>query len=277
MYSLSESISSGVRLSAASDDPAAWAKAMDLKQGSREYDSILGNIDFATGWNEATDSALTNVSDLIAQARDLGISSIGPDGVEEQQATAEGLDQILEELLSAANSQYGDQYIFAGTNTGTVPYSIDDLGNVTYTGNSGSLGVKTDRSGGTTTVNVAGPDVFEFESGGETLNIMQEIWELKKAVSTGDTNVISEKLTTLEDAETSVARQSSVAGTRLSSLENRKSSIKVIQSDMAGWLSTTQDTDYTEAITKYSQASLAYQAALQVTGKLEQLSLVNYM
>lgn len=277
MYSLSDSISSGVRLSAPSDDPTAWSKAINLKQGIREYDSILGNVDFATGWNEATDAALTNVYDLITQATNAGISAIGTNDSDKQAALITTLDTVLDELITAANSQYGDQYIFAGTNTGTSPYAIDDAGNVTYTGNSGTIKIKTGRSGETMTVNCTGTDVFEFESGGQTLNVIHEIYELKKAISNADINAVSGKLTTLQAAAASVSAQSATTGVTLSTLENKKSTVKTVQQDLTGWLSDTQDTDYTEALTKYSQATLAYQAALKVTGQLQQLSLVNYM
>jgi len=277
MYSLSDAMASGVRLTAPSDDPASWSKAMDLKQGLREYDSVLKNIDYATGWTETTDSALSDISDLLSQAHAAGVAAIGADGSEEPLALQEQLSTVIDNLMSAANTQYGDQYVFAGTNTGTVPYSIDDSGNVTYTGNSESRQVKTGRSGQTTTVNCTGTDVFEFESGGETLNLINEVWQLKKAISDGDTNAISEKLTTLEDAQTSVSGQNSVTGTRLSSLETKKSSIKLMQTDMKSWLSDAQDTDYTEATIQYSQATLAYQAALQVTSQLGNLSLLNYL
>ena len=83
------------------------------------------------------------------------------------------MNAILQQAVSLANSQYGDQYIFGGTNTTTAPYSIDVSGNVTYSGDSNSIQVKTGTSsaadGGSTAVNLTGDEVFSYTSGGSTL------------------------------------------------------------------------------------------------------------
>ena len=72
---LSQQISSGLKLTSASDDPYAWAQAMNIKQSLREYNSFLSGINFATGWGQATESALNQLSDLVSQAKQVAISA----------------------------------------------------------------------------------------------------------------------------------------------------------------------------------------------------------
>ena len=52
--------------------------------------------------------------------------------------TAEGIDEILEQLVAFANTQHMGQYLFGGGNTATAPYLVEwtngEITNVTYQG-----------------------------------------------------------------------------------------------------------------------------------------------
>lgn len=276
---LSSAISSGSRLSAPSDDPSAWTRAMKFRQSLREYDAILDNIDFATGWNQATDAALSDLSDLVSQARQTAISALSASGQDKQTALASELEGILQQALSSANAQYGDQYVFGGTETGSPPFSIDETtGVVTYGGNSDQITIRTDKSGSNPfTVNLSGGEILSFSSGGSTLNALSEIWELKNAIETWDTETINSKLDTLDDAFDSIGKQSTIAGNRLSALEERTSAINAIITNESGSLSEVADTDLSEALTRLEQEQVAFQAALTVTSLVSGLNLANYL
>ena len=72
---LSQQIASGVTLSSPSDDPYVWAQTMNINQGLDQYNSLLSNINFATGWGQATESSLSQLSDLVTQAKQIAISA----------------------------------------------------------------------------------------------------------------------------------------------------------------------------------------------------------
>ncbi len=253
---------------------------MTVKQGLREYDSVLGNIDFATGWNESTDSALSNLSKLISDARQVGITAASGSTIDKQNALVAQLTNILQDAVKAANSQHGDQYIFAGTSTNVAPYSIDNAtGAVTYSGDTSHIQVRTDRGGnGTTVVSLTGPEALSFEnSSGSTVNVLQEIWNMRKAVEAGDSTTINTSLGNLQKAFDAVNNQAMVTGARLSAFESQTSAISVFKVNQKSTLSDIEDTDLADAITKLQQAQTAFQAALQVTGMMSDLSLTNYL
>jgi flagellar hook-associated protein 3 FlgL len=185
---------------------------------------------------------------------------------------------ILQQAVNLANSQYGDQYIFGGTSTTSAPYSLDDL---TGSGDSNPILVKTGTSdaaaGGSTVVNLTGNDVFSFTSGGNTLNVLQVIAGLGQALQTGDSATVSSDITTLNDAYNHINNEAAINGATLSDLSTQKSAIDVMQTDAQSTLSNLQDTDIAEATTKLSQAQTAFQAALQVTGMLDNLNLASYL
>jgi flagellar hook-associated protein 3 FlgL len=279
---LSQELSTGVKLSTPADDPYSWAQSMNTKQGLREYDSILNNITFATGWQQTADSALTQISGLVSQAKQTAISALGASGTQKSTALATQLDGILQQTENLANSQYNGQYIFAGTLTGAAPFSIDaSTGNYVYNGDAGTVNVRTDRSivtnGGSTTINLTGSYALSYTAGGTTTNALQDIADLKKAILAGDTATISSKITSLDVAFNTVNNAAAVNGARLSALDTQKAAIGVFQTNDQGNLSNLQDTDIAGATTKLQQAQMAFQAALQVTSMLQKLNLASVL
>ncbi len=63
----------------------------------------------------------------------------------------------------------------------------------------------------------------------------------------------------------------------MSDLTSQQSAINVMQTNEQGALSNLQDTDVATATTKLSQAQAAFQAALQVTGMLDNVNLTSYL
>lgn len=276
---LQYAISSGTNLASPADDPHAWAQAMEVKQGLREYDSILKNISHARGWNNATEAALNRMSDLLSQAQQNAITATSPSWVDKRDGLANEVDEIIKEALSIANSQWGDRYIFGGSETSSPPYSIDDAtGAVTYSGDGEHFSVRTDRGGnGSAVVNIAGPEVFTFASGSDTLNVLNELWELREAIKSQDSTTISDKLTTLGDALSAVSKQTAITGTRLAALDERESAISVFKTNEQQELTDLAATDLTDAIVKLQQEQTVYQAALKVTSMMNELNLASYV
>ena len=279
---ISQSVSSGQKLSTPADDPYAWAQSMNIQQGLREYNSILNNITFATGWEQETDSALNQISNLVSQAEQAAITATSTEGTEQSASLASQVDSILQQVLALSNSQYGDQYIFGGASTSSPPFSIDEsTGVVTYNGDSNSINVRTAvgsaSTGNSTPVNLTGTQVFYYTSGGNNTNVLQELRGLKQAIETGDSATISSKLTTLQDAFNNINDMSAINGGMLSELSTQKSAISAFQTNEQSTLSSLDDTDMASAATQLQQAQTAYQAALQVTGQLENLNLASIL
>jgi flagellar hook-associated protein 3 FlgL len=277
---LSTEVSSGSTLTSPGDDPNAWAQSMNFRQGIREYNTLVSNINFATGWDQATDSSLNQISTLLSQAQQTAISAQGASGMSDPSALVTSLDGVLQQMVSAANSQYGDQYIFSGTSGSTTPpFSLDDTtGTVTYTGDSGQINVRTDPgSGASFTVNLSGDQVFNFQIGGTTHNMIQEVWNLKQAIATGNTTTIQNEVGILNQASQYLAQQTVTTGSRLDTLQNQQSAITALTTDEQSHLSDLSDTNMAQTITQLQQYQTAYQAALQVTGSLDNVTLLNYL
>src|SRR6188472_670683 len=130
--------SSGKEITRPSDDPFNTARAMGLRQTMDANGQYQRNIDDAMGWQEATESALGSMNDIVRRAQDLVLqaSNDSTDAGSRQMLAGE-IDQIIEGLKETANASFGDSYLLSGTATGLPPYKLgaDD----TYQGDQAGL------------------------------------------------------------------------------------------------------------------------------------------
>jgi len=71
---LQDSVSTGKRLSAASDDPAAAARISDIRQTQADQVVWTNNVNMGTSISSAVDSSLSSISTLLNRAKELVLS-----------------------------------------------------------------------------------------------------------------------------------------------------------------------------------------------------------
>lgn len=279
---LSQEISSGNQMSTPSDDPYSWSQAMNANQTVREYNSFISNVNFATAWGNSTESALSQLSNLLTQAQSVAESATSPQGEMAGSTLSTEVGGILNQALSIANTQYNGQYIFSGTATDTEPFSIDTgTGEVTYSGNSDPVNVKTGLSsaadGGMTTVNLSGEAVFGGSTASGASNVLNDLYNLQQALNSGNATDINNSAVTIGNDYNQITQQLTSIGTTLSGLTTQQSALNTMVTNEQGVLSSYQDTDVASASVQLSQAQTAFQAALQVTSTLDSLNLASIL
>ena len=273
MSKLTDMLSTGDRMSAPKDDPLAWAQAMDLKQGLREISTFQSNVEFATGWNEATYSALTQLDDVLTQVTSVGISAQSSQSTDEVSAQISTLEELIEQALGIANTQYDDSYVFSGTSLSTAAFDETTYG---YLGNTKDFQVRIGANN-LDTINLNGESVFFEDATDPTTNILNQITALKTAIENGDTEEIKNQTAALQDAQERVNGKSSLVGARLSSLESRLSALEDLEVDAQTDLSNIADADVVEVATMLEQKVILLEAALTATSKIASLNLTDYL
>ncbi len=131
-------IASGKRILTPADDPAGAAKILDLNQAIGVIDRYQGNIDDIESRLALEESVLDGVTDLIIRMKELAIQ-----GANSTQS-AESLKGILAEveensdtLLQLANTSDGNEYLFAGYKSKTIPFT-ETSSVYTYNGDQGT-------------------------------------------------------------------------------------------------------------------------------------------
>jgi len=140
-----EQIATGKRVVDPADDPIAATVILQIRDTLARADQFRKNIDLAEGILEREEVALDGVVNLLHRVRELTVKA-GNTAVlsdSDYEAIAVEIDSRIEELLNIANTQNpGGDYIFAGYQGGSQPFTADGAGNYTYHGDEGSVAIQ---------------------------------------------------------------------------------------------------------------------------------------
>ncbi len=139
MAKLQEQASTGSRINRVSDDPAAAYRVLGLNTNEKSLKNYINNLSEVASILEFSSTILDNITSGLVEIQ-IRLTQI-TSGIYDEAArkrTAEGIDDILEQIVSLANTQHMDQYLFGGTNTGSAPYTAErtngKITRVTYQG-----------------------------------------------------------------------------------------------------------------------------------------------
>ncbi|HLI03168.1 MAG TPA: hypothetical protein VKU93_02755, partial [Terracidiphilus sp.] len=121
---LSAELSSGVSITSIGQNPVGAGENVLLLNQIQQDDSFTASSDMVTGQLQVADSALGSVVSELTQAISLATSANnGTLNASDVKSIGQQIAGILGEVESLANTSYQGQYIFAGGQTGTAPFS----------------------------------------------------------------------------------------------------------------------------------------------------------
>ncbi len=120
-------ISSGRSVNQPSDNPTAAALLVENNDQATFNSGYLQSIGTVQGQLSTADSTLSSVVTALQRAISLGVE--GANGTlsdSDRASIANELQGIQSQLVSLANASYEGRYVFAGTNTNTPPFVVDN-------------------------------------------------------------------------------------------------------------------------------------------------------
>jgi flagellar hook-associated protein 3 FlgL len=273
-------VSSGQKLQKPAEDPQTWAQAVNLRQGLREIESFQKNVDFASGWNRATESVLTHVRDLVVNAKKLGLQATNVQSPDMQQALTDTLNGMIKEAVYLATTRYGDRYLFSSPQSSTAPFqmTVDASGDVTaisaYQTPAGNqdLDVLVSK-GSVATVNIDGQTAFATAG----TDVLQQLLALKTAVRSGDLTGAQQQLTALDNSLQNLDRLAALTGQRQVNLDHRQNLLSSLKKDDQTQLSGLTDADMASAITQLQKSQTVHEAALRAAAALANLNPTQFL
>ncbi len=146
LQQLETQVSTGQRLTLPSDDPAAADQAVDLNRLILQKNQIKSNLDTNQSYLTQTDTALANVSNLLASARSTALSVSGTIADSSQRQTAaQVITSAISQLTDIGNESFNGRYLFAGSLVGAAPFQTRGS-YVKYVGNDQNLSSLSDLS-----------------------------------------------------------------------------------------------------------------------------------
>ncbi|MBW1802923.1 MAG: flagellar hook-associated protein FlgL [Deltaproteobacteria bacterium] len=279
-------VSSMKTLQDLSDDPVAMVTVLDIRSSISNIGQLEENITMGKPWLNMGESALTQIEEVLGEAKTLCIQmASGTVGGSERADAVTHVDGYLRQILSLANTGIGDRYIFSGTKTDTPPFAFDDDTNptqVTYSGNGTAFAVKIGKSNsvevGRDGETVFGDDNITWSdpAAGQD-NIFKTLIDLKTHLLNNDAEEISATLDKLDNHLDTVSNMISDTGGKIIRMEVKETIIKDLNLNHSERKSQLEDADMAEAVMNLKTKEIAYQAALSSSAKVMSLSLVNYL
>jgi len=261
-------IASGKRINKPSDDPHGIAKVMDYRKTLASIDQYAKNISHGKSRLYITDTTLDSVNNLLVRATELAVQ-MASDTYNEanRKEAAEEVKNIRGQMIQLANTRIGNDYLFAGHETASTPFSSDG----TYNGDDGEIrliiGNNIDIR-----INATGEEIFQSD-----VDIFQVLTALEQGLEDNDAAAISAQLPELEEASNHILNEMAKVGAGLNRLEATAYYWDSFKLNVSNMLSHTEDAEITEAITNLATQEAAYKAALSVSASIIQPSLVSLL
>jgi flagellar hook-associated protein 3 FlgL len=271
MDKANEQVSNGKAFSRPSEAPAAAARSAVLKDQLDQLDVYSSTVDDARSRLSIADTKMQQASALYHRITELATESASStSSPSARTAVREEVVQIRDELQSIANSQYLGKPLFAGFQPGNA---VTNTGaGWVFAGTPADQVQRRIAPGETVTANITAGELFA----NGTTNVFQELDNLASALASNNTagiqatiDPINSLLTTLVSGQARLG----AAANRVEEASSRNASIKVT---LTTELSQVQDVDMADALTNQSRLTIAYQAALGVTAKANQQTLLDY-
>ena len=279
-----QQLATGKRILTPSDDVYGTTQILALNRVIDTHKQYGENADVVEARLNQEESSLTQNIDVLQRIRELAIGASNPTlttGVRGNFAAE--VRELLEETFSIANtSDENGDYIFSGFNVDTAPFTETEvpagsgLYNYAYTGD---LGQRNIQIGETRFIPVGDPGQTVYmdipETGGGTQNVFETIEQFAVALETGA--AIGDIVNDLDLAMNHFSEFRTKAGSRQNAIDSHRVLNEDIIFQGQKTLSSVEDLDYAEAISRLNLQLNTLQAAQQSFAKIQNLSLFNYL
>jgi flagellar hook-associated protein 3 FlgL len=251
-------VSSGMRVTAPSDDPTAWLAAQRTKMQQALSQGTGQAVAEGRDRLQVTDNALASIGDVVSQIRTLAVqgasATYNPDNRVALGAQVRGL--FLSAIDSANVRGRDGEFLLAGTNSLTAPFDATGA----YTGDARVRAIPSDGSV-TAGVTIAGSDLTAA-NGVDVLPLLDRI---ATALSANDMPTL---LAALPDLDTAVKQLSTVrshTGGAMSFLDQATMARATLEQDMQQAISRFVEVDTVSAASELAKATQSLEVSRAVT------------
>jgi len=289
---LQNQATTGQRIQAPEDDPAAMAQALSIQEQTSAAAQYAQNISTLQTRATAVSTSLQSLKAISDRAGEIATSADATKSPQELQSYAVEVQQLIQQAVKLANSKDGDQYLFAGTRSDQPPFTAttDSNGNVTavtYSGNT-SVAQTEIAQGSALAVTAPGANATGaglrgvFSDSRYGADVFNHLLSLEAHLQSGDTSSISSiDSPALGHDEDNLIYQTANNGVLQSRLEAAATDNDKQTAALQQNLSTVAGADLTSTLVQLSQTQNAYQTAMQSTAKIlamqQSQSLLDYL
>jgi len=288
---LQNEVSTGLSIQAPSDNPTAMENTLDDLSSQAAQQQFSSNISTVQSKANTIYSVLQSLQTISNRVGEITTSAGSVTNSQSDMNNYAGeVTSLIQQAVQLVNSKdpATGQYLFGGTNSDQQPFTVatDANGNVTgvtYSGNS-SVNQTAIASGVTVSVDVPGENttgsgpqglITDSRTGADLFN---HLISLQNDLLSGNTSAISgTDATNLQNDENNLTYQVAYNGNVQTQLSTAASFATSQSNSLTGLISNASGIDLATTLTQLTQAQTAYQAALQSSAAIMQLSILNFL
>jgi flagellar hook-associated protein 3 FlgL len=265
---LQDQASSQRAITKPSDNPTGIAMSLALKRQQAVNAQYAGNAQDANNWLTAVSAALGSSVNALQSVRSLVVGAGDPTlSATAKASIVSQLRGLKSELLSQANTSYLGRQVFAGNSDAGAAF--DPTG--AYTGAPGS---PVSRSiGATSTVAVSGDGAATYGTGsGSVFALIDSI-----VVGIQSGTDVTGQLTAIDSRISIFSTQQSAVAANYNQVHEAQAALTAQAASLTSQRSDVDGVDLTKTLVELSAQQNAYQAALGVTSKALQPTLMSFL
>ncbi|MCU1336587.1 MAG: flagellar hook-associated protein 3 [Bryobacterales bacterium] len=276
-------LTSGIRVSRASDDPAAVGDILQLESDIGRVTQVTANLNNVKSEVTSASGIVQDSVSLLDQARSLAAQgasgTLSPSG---RLALAAQAEQILSALVNASRTTFAGRYLFSGDSSSQPAYDVN-LSNATGVSRlltAPATRLIQDSNGVVFAVSKTAQDLFDHRNPDDSIaadNVFAAVNSLRVALTNNDQAGTAAAAASIQKAQDYLSQQGTFYGAVENRLTNALDLSQKFQLQWSGALSAERDTDVAAATTDLSQERLSQQAALQAQASMPRNSLFDFL
>ena len=281
-----QELSSGLQFNDASDAPDQVSDILSLRADISRNSQVQSNLGNVKTQVDVAEQALSNAEQLVEQARTLAAQGVtGTQTPQTRLALAEQVQSIHDQLISLANTQVGNWYVFGGDAPQSAPYAADTVnpdvgGGVVQLSTVQATRQIQDGLGNTFSVDATAQQIFDDQNPDGTPasdNVFVAVNQLRVALQNNDVAGIQSSVDAVTQADDYLNQQLGFYGAAQNRVSSATDLSQKLALDYQTALSSKQDADMTEAITELNQTQIQEQATLQARAQMPKTSLFDFL
>jgi flagellar hook-associated protein 3 FlgL len=279
----SEQVSSGYKVTQASDDPDQISDLLQLEANLQSNNQITTNLSNVKAQVDTGESALNSAVQFVQQAISLGTEGANSITTAAQQQTlAQQVQDIQSQLVAIANTNVNGTYIFSGDDGSSPSYQLDST---SPTGVDRLITTQAtqqieDTNGVAFSIGETAQTIFDNRNPDDTVaanNVFSAINSLQVALTSNNTAGVTTALASLQTASAYLDQQQAFYGTVQVQVATSTTAAQTQNISLTAQIGGIRDADLTQAATQLTQGQTAETAAYSAQAELPNKSLFDYL
>lgn len=117
-----------------SDNPVQCVRTLLYQNSLVQNEQFTQNLNDAVSWMKSTDSSMSQIAEQLKTIVERTVDgATGTNNLSDMQGMANEVTELINQIITVANGQLGDRYLFSGQADKTKPYPTNPDGTITTT------------------------------------------------------------------------------------------------------------------------------------------------